>query len=180
MESDPAPKKNASINVRVRPELKRRVQAIYERYRVTESDLVGDAVTAACDYVEANDGYRGPVMMLSRESRENRLYQVAESDEPLFAMTDDAARREPADVAEAFVANLADEIKRHPFARDPIGGRDFLRLVRQQCSQKMTELLDAAPVAKKKGAREAEGPSRTGSALSRSRPSAGGSAAAGA
>lgn len=43
--------------------MKARVEAAYTLYGVTEATLVRDSLMAALDYIEANKGYRRPIMM---------------------------------------------------------------------------------------------------------------------
>lgn len=56
-------KKEDKISVRVPPELKARIRAAYDNYRVAESDLVIDAVKAALDYIDVNRGFPQPIIV---------------------------------------------------------------------------------------------------------------------
>lgn len=56
--------KDATLRARARPSLKARVAAIWEDHRVSESDLINDAVEAVCAYIEANGRYRRPIAVV--------------------------------------------------------------------------------------------------------------------
>lgn len=77
--SDISEKKTASIHARVRPSLKHRIQAIWDGHRVSESDLVEISLEAICTYIETEQRFRLPlVMVYDRDTAELQKMLVAE------------------------------------------------------------------------------------------------------
>lgn len=77
--SDIPEKKTASVHARIRPSLKARLQAIYEEHRVGESDLVETALDALCTYIETEQRFRRPVVVVyDRETAELQKQLAAE------------------------------------------------------------------------------------------------------
>ncbi len=56
-----AEKKTATLNTRVRPELKVRILAVEARHGVPMAVMIEDCMTALCEAVERAGGYRRPM-----------------------------------------------------------------------------------------------------------------------
>lgn len=74
--SPQAPLSEEYIRTRVPGAMKERVARANERYGVSESVLIRDALVAILDYIDREDGYRRPVMMVRVTAQ---LQAVAES-----------------------------------------------------------------------------------------------------
>jgi hypothetical protein len=59
-----AEKKSASLNTRVRPELKARIAAVEARHGVPAAVMIEDAMTALCEAVEHTGTYRRPMQLV--------------------------------------------------------------------------------------------------------------------
>jgi hypothetical protein len=58
------PLRDEFLRVRIEGVLKQRIARAYSLYGVTEATLVRDAVIAALDYMEAQEGYKRPIQMI--------------------------------------------------------------------------------------------------------------------
>ena len=88
-----AQKKTGTINGRISGELRARLDAIYARHAVGDSEMLQDALTALADYVESMGRYLRPVVMNYDDSAAN--LHVAEDQEPGAAPRAKKKRQKP-------------------------------------------------------------------------------------
>lgn len=89
-----APKKAARIGSRIDPKLRTRLDEISRRYGPNDSTMLEDALTALADYVEKNNSYRRPVMMVfDAETDEKDRLKFAEAAVSLGAVGTAATSR---------------------------------------------------------------------------------------
>ena len=62
-------KKTGAINGRIPAELRTRLDAIGERYGVSDAVMLADALTALADFVEAAKKYERPMRMVQTVTR---------------------------------------------------------------------------------------------------------------
>lgn len=73
-----AGKKSATIGARISDDLRRRLDDISVRYRVSDAAMLEDALTALADYVESRGKYEWPMSMVYDEARARELEAAEE------------------------------------------------------------------------------------------------------
>lgn len=74
-------KKTGAINGRISGTLRKRLDAIFDKHRVTDAQMLEDALTALADHVEAAGKYEWPMKMVSAKDYPelDRLVQLNEA-----------------------------------------------------------------------------------------------------
>lgn len=78
---DEAAKKTGTINGRISAQLRARLDAIYTKHAVSDSEMLQDALNALANYVEKAGGYHRPMRMVAA-GPEYPLPQTRDLNEP--------------------------------------------------------------------------------------------------